>query len=304
MLALTEMVIQGVSTRKVTEITQELCGAEFSKSTVSGLCKRLDPLVEAWNARPLKETRYPFVIVDAIVIKIREDEQIRPRGVLIATGVTKEGQREILGFHVGDSQSEAGWSELFGRLKLLGLSGVDFVISDNHSGLVRAIQTQFQGVIWQRCQTHFRRNILDGAPKRLRQDLHERVKAVLHAHDMPLARQLLKGIYADFGQTAQKALEVLESGFEDAMAVMALPGVCRQRLRTTNGVERLNEEIRRRERVIRIFPNRASADRLIGAILMEHSEKWVSGKCYLVMEDYWRWRAENGSPSSKLVRIG
>lgn len=304
MLALMEMVIQGVSTRKVSAVTEELCGAEFSKSTVSDLCKRLDPLVEAWNARPLKESRYPFVLVDALVIKIREEERIRPRGVLIATGVTKDGHREILGFHVGDSESEASWGELFQRLKMRGLSGVDFAISDSHGGLVRALRTQFQGVTWQRCQTHFLRNIAGATPKRLQQELHERVKMVLHAPDKEIARQLLQGVFSDFGQTAEKALAVLEGGFEDATAVMTLPMAYRQRLRTTNSVERLNEEIRRRERVIRIFPNRDSADRLIGAILMEHSEKWLSGKLYLAMDDYWQWRADHGSPSAKVVRIG
>ncbi len=303
MLSLMEMVIQGVSTRKVSAITEELCGAEFSKSTVSDLCRRLDPLIEAWNARPLKETKYPFILVDALIIKIREEEAIRPRSVLIATGVTQLGQREILGFQVGDSESESSWSELFRSLKMRGLSGVDFVISDNHSGLVQAVRTHFQGVVWQRCQTHFLRNILDAAPKRIQKELHERVKMMLHAPDKALARQLLQGIYNDFEKNASRAMEILETGFEDATAILLIPADYRQRLRTTNSVERLNEEIRRRERVILIFPNRASAERLIGAILMEHSEKWLSGKRYLNMDGYWQWRAENGTPSAKVVRL-
>ena len=303
MLALMEMVLQGVSTRKVSAITEELCGADFSKSTVSDLCRRLDPLVEAWNTRPLKETKYPFLIVDALVIKIREDEAIRPRGVLIATGVTQRGQREILGFYVGDSESEASWNELFQRLKMRGLSGVDFIVSDNHGGLTKAIRTQFQGVMWQRCQTHFLRNVLDAAPKRVQKELHERVSMMLHGPNKELARQLLAGICADFDQSAPKAIKVLEDGFEEATAIMVLPAGYRQRLRTSNSVERLNEEIRRRERVIRIFPNRLSADRLIGAILMEHSEKWLSGKRYLDMDAYWQWRSENGAPLAKVVRL-
>ena len=303
MLSLMEMVIQGVSTRKVSAITEELCGAEFSKSTVSDLCRRIDPLVEAWNARPLKDTKYPFILVDALIIKIREDEAIRPRSVLIATGVTQQGQREILGFKVGDSESESSWSELFRTLKLRGLSGVDFVISDNHGGLVSAVRTHFQGIVWQRCQTHFLRNIIDATPKRVQKELHERVKMLLHAPDKELARQLLQGIFNDFEKTAPKAMEILETGFEDATAILIIPADYRQRLRTTNSVERLNEEIRRRERVIRIFPNRASAERLIGAILMEHSEKWLSSKCYLNMDAYWQWRAENGTPSAKVVRL-
>ena len=278
MLALMEMVIQGVSTRKVNEVTQELCGAEFSKSTVSALCKRLDPLVTAWNARPLKDTRYPFVIVDALVIKIREDSCVRPRGVMIATGVTSEGQREILGFHVDDSESEASWSEFFGRLKQRGLSGVDVVVSDCHGGLIKSIRTHFQGVLWQRCQTHFMRNLLGAAPKSVHKELHSRLRAMLHASDVTQARQLLKSILTDFAKKAPKSMAILEEGFDDATAVMRLPQAYHQRLRTTNSAERLNEEIRRRERVIRIFPNPESAHRLLGALFMEHSDKWLSGK--------------------------
>ena len=303
MLALMEMVIQGVSTRKVTEVTQELCGAEFSKSTVSALCKRLDPLVSAWNARPLRDTRYPFVLLDALIIKIREDVCVRPRGVMIATGITVQGQREVLGFHIDDSESEASWSELLGKLKQRGLSGVDLMVSDNHGGLVKSIRTHFQGVLWQRCQTHFLRNLLDAAPKSVTQELHGRLKSMLHAADIETGRQLEQQILADFAKKAPKAMVILESGFEDAMAVMALPEAYRQRLRTTNSVERLNEEIRRRERVIRIFPNWESAERLLGALFMEHSDKWLSGRKYLDMDDYLAWRTNSNVLSTKVVRI-
>lgn len=171
---------------------------------------------------------------------------------MIATGVTQQGQREILGFKVGDSESEASWSDLFRTLKLRGLSGVDFIISDNHGGLVSAVRTHFQGIVWQRCQTHFLRNIIDATPKRVQKELHERVKMLLHAPDKELARQLLRGIFNDFEKTAPKAMEILETGFEDATAILIIPPDYRQRLRTTNSVERLNEEIRRRERVIRM----------------------------------------------------
>jgi transposase-like protein len=303
MLSLMEMVIQGVSTRKITEVTQELCGAEFSKSTVSALCKRLDPIVTAWNARPLRDTRYPFVLVDALVVKIREEVSVRPRGVMIATGITAQGQREILGFHIDDSESEASWSEFFGTLKQRGLSGVDLIVSDCHGGLVKSIRTHFQGVLWQRCQTHFLRNLLDAAPKSVTQELHGRLKAMLHASDIDTGRHIEQQILTDFAKKAPKSMAILETGFEDAMAVMVLPESYRQRLRTTNSVERLNEEIRRRERVIRIFPNPDSAHRLLGALLMEHSDKWLGGKRYLCMEDYHAWRATSGAPSAKVVRI-
>ena len=304
MLSLMEMVIQGVSTRKVTEVTQELCGAEFSKSTVSALCKRLDPLVTAWNARSLRDTRYPFVLLDALVIKIREEVCVRPRGVMIATGITQQGQREVLGFHIDNSESEASWSEFLGKLKQRGLSGVDLMVSDNHGGLVKSIRTHFQGVLWQRCQTHFLRNLLDATPKSVMQELHGHLTVMLHASDIEMGRRLEQQILIDFAKKAPKAMAILESGFEDAMAVMVLPEAYRQRLRTTNSVERLNEEIRRRERVIRIFPNWESAERLLGALFMEHSDKWLSGRKYLDMDGYLAWRSNSGILSTKVVRIG
>jgi putative transposase len=303
-LALMEMVVNGVSTRKVTQITEELCGTEFSKSTVSELCKRLDPVVTAWNNRPLHDTSYPFVIVDALVFKVREDGRVRSRGAHIGIGVNMDGNREVLGLMLGDSESEARWSEFFGWLKSRGLRGVDLVVSDDHGGLVRAIRKQFQGVTWQRCQTHFLRNILDATPKALQDEVYSQVRTILDAPDMDTARLLLNQVIEAFETKAPKAMAVLEGGFEDATAVLLLPQKYRKRLRTTNGLERLNEEIRRRERVIRIFPNRESALRLIGALLMEIDEKWASGKKYLDMNDYLDWRrAQAPQASSKVTRI-
>lgn len=285
-LALMEMVVNGVSTRKVTQITEELCGTEFSKSTVSELCKRLDPVVNAWNNRSLRDSRYPFVIVDALVLKVREEGRVRARGVMLAYGVNTDGHREILGLMLGDSESEASWSEFFAWLKSRDLRGVDLIVSDHHGGLVRAVRNHFQGVTWQRCQTHFMRNILDVTPKALQEELYPRVRAILDAPDMDTARLLLEQVLESYESKATKAMRILEAGFEDATAVLMLPERYRKRLRTTNGMERLNEEIRRRERVIRIFPNRESVVRLIGALLMEIDEKWASGKKYLDMSEY------------------
>lgn len=156
-LALLEMVINGVSTRKVSLITEELCGVELSKSTVSELCKRLDPLVIAWNSRPLNDTRFPFVLVDALYLKVREEGRVRSRGVMIAAGINESGYREILGLMLGDTESEESWTEFFVSLKNRGLRGMEILVSDNHSGLIKAVKKQFQGVTWQRCQTHFMR---------------------------------------------------------------------------------------------------------------------------------------------------
>ncbi|MBO8173273.1 MAG: IS256 family transposase [Bacillaceae bacterium] len=288
-LALMEMVVNGVSTRKVSQITEELCGEEFSKSTVSELCKKLDPIVQAWNNRNLRDRNYPFVIVDAMVIKVREEGRVRSRGVLIGYGINDEGHREVLGMMLGDSESEASWNDFFSWLKSRDLRGVDLIVSDHHSGLVKAIRNHFQGVTWQRCQTHFMRNILDATPKALKEEIHTRVRAVFDAPDMKTARLLLEDVLAEYEEKASKAMNILETGFDDATAVLVLPKKYRKRLRTTNGMERLNEEIRRRERVIRIFPNRESAMRLIGALLMEQDEKWSSGRKYLDMTEYHLW---------------
>jgi putative transposase len=239
-LALMEMVVCGVSTRKVTQITEELCGTSFSKSTVSALCARLDPLVRAWNERPLAEQAFPFVLVDALVLKVREDERVRALAGLVAIGVNAAGYREILGIQLGDSESEASWSDFFGWLKSRSLAGVDLVVSDAHGGLVNAVRRHFQGCTWQRCQTHLTRDILDATPKSLRQDVHEYLRALFEAPDLATARTLLQQLVTTYAARAPKAISVLEAGFDDATAVLALPEPYRRRLRTTNSLERLN----------------------------------------------------------------
>lgn len=293
-LTLMEMVVNGVSTRKVARITEELCGTSFARSTVSDLCKGLDPLVQSWNERDLSERRYPFVLVDALVVKVRESGRVRAVSALVAVGVNEAGYREILGLQLGDSESERSWMSFFTWLKGRGLAGVDLVVSDHHGGLVNAIQVQFQGATWQRCQTHLSANVADATPKALQEEVHGRLQAIFDAPDPVTARTLLARFVADFEQTAPAAvatLATLERGFEDATAVLALPLHYRRRLRTTNGVERLNEEIRRRERVIRIFPNRESVIRLVGALLLEQDEAWTTGHRYFDMTAYWQWRA-------------
>jgi putative transposase len=283
---LTEMVVNGVSTRRVRRITKELCGESFSKSTVSEICKSLDPKISAWRNRPLGE--YPFLLVDAIYTKVRIDGRVRSHAVLIALGVSPQGYREILGFHVGDSESERTWSEFFGALAARGLTGVDLVVSDQHKGLVRAIQTHFQGASWQRCQTHFMRNIINSAPKALAGEVRDRVRSIFHAPDLDTARLLLDKALEACADRAGAAMQCLENGIEDALAVMALPAYYRKRLRTTNTVERLNGEIRRREGVIRIFPNVASVERLVGALLIENDEEQL-GRKYFEMKEYEDW---------------
>jgi len=286
-LAMIEMVINGVSTRKIQKVTEELCGQSFSKSTVSVLCKRLDPIIEAFCNRSLLK-HYPFVIVDALYLKAREDTRVRSKGLLIAQGISEDGHREILGFQISESESETSWSEFFTNLKRRGLEHVDLVVSDNHQGLIKAVRKCFQNATWQRCQTHFSRNVLDRTPKRLQPKMKELLRVMYDAPDLASARAICHRIIIEFEDKAPKAMSVLESGFDDVMAVMSLPLKYRRRLRTTNSIERLNEEIRRRERVIRIFPNVKSVIRLIGALLIEQDEKWSTGRKYFDMSEYYQ----------------
>ena len=291
LLSMMEMVIQGVSTRKVSAITQELCGVSFSKSTVSALCSELDPLIEAFQHRPL-ERYYPFLMVDAIYMRAREAGAIRSKAILIAVGVNEEGHREIIGFMVGDGESYDAWSDFFGSLKVRGLSGVDLVTSDDHKGLVKAALEQFIGSTWQRCQTHFSRNMLDRVPKKKRSEVKVLLTDMYNSPDLETAKSRKEALMRDLERIAPKAAETLDLGFDDVTAVFSIPERYRKRQRTTNSVERLNEELRRRERVIRIFPNEESMTRLMGALLLEHHEQWAVGKKYHDMADYHDWKRE------------
>jgi transposase-like protein len=286
-LAMMEMVINGVSTRKVETITEELCGKKFSKSTVSALCQKLDPLVRSFQTRPL-ESHFLFLIVDALYLKVREDNRVQPRGLLIAIGINNKGQREIIGFQVTNTESESSWSEFFESLKERGLQDVHLVTSDNHKGLVNAIKKHFQGASWLRCQTHFSRNILDKTPKSLQPEIKEDLRQLYEAIDLESARKVRDQIIAKYKTKAPKAVSLLDEAFDDITAVLILPLKYRKRLRTTNGAERLNQEIRCRERVIRIFPNEASVLRLLGALLMEQDEKWQTGRKYFEMDLYYQ----------------
>jgi len=286
-LALMEMVVQGVSTRKVSAITEELCGASFSKSTVSELCVGLDARVKVFNERSL-EGEYPFVMVDALFINSRQGDRVVKRAALIASGIRSDGHREILGVKIGDSENYATWEDMFKWLKGRGLSGVYFVISDDHCGITKAVDKHFQGATWQRCQVHLMRNLLGHSPTRLRGEVAAAAKLVFQAADMTEARRRLTEFVEQFDKSAPKVVACMEAGFEDAMAIMALPEKYRKRLRTTNMQERLNEEVRRRERVIRIFPNDESALRLIGALLAEQNEVWQERK-YLDMDEFKEW---------------
>jgi putative transposase len=296
-LSMMEMVVQGVSTRKVGEITETLCGTSFSKSTVSALCKDLDPIVDSFRNRPLNGY-YPFVLVDAIYMRARENHAVKSKGLLIATGINHEGNREVLGFTVADGESEISWSEFFENLKARGLKNVDHITSDNHGGLRNAIKKHFGTAVWQRCQTHFSKNMLDKTPKKLQPEMKQALNDMYNAPDIEKARMRKAQITEQFEKSAPKAVSLLDESFDDVTAIFNLPERYRKRLRTSNSIERLNEELRRRERVIRIFPNEDSLIRLMGAILIEQHEKWVSGKKYLDMTEFLE-KSNHGSNAKK-----
>lgn len=286
-LAMMEMVVNGVSTRKIERITEELCGETFSKSTISNLCKNLDPIVHEFKTRPLKN-HYPFILVDAIYLKVRENNRVQSRGLLIAVGINKNGNREIIGFEIANTENESSWGDFFISLKERGLKDVHLITSDNHKGLVKAIRRHFQGATWQRCQTHFSKNILDATPKSLQPEVKEELRKLYDAVDIDSARSVRDQIIYKYEDRAPRAMTLLDEAFDDVTAVLTLPFKYRKKLRTTNMVERLNQEIRRRERVIRIFPNEASVIRLMGALLIELDEKWQSGRRCFDMQMYYQ----------------
>ena len=282
-LALMEMYVEGVSTRKVREITEVLCGTSLSKSLVSELARQLDAELEAWRNRPLTETTYPYLSVDARYEHVRQGGQIVSQGVLIVAGVRADGHREILAVAVADTESEATYHQLFRDLRARGLSGVRLVTSDDHKGLKAAIDRHFQGASWNRCQVHFARDLvrLVGAARRgeLAADPREIFAATTRAQAVTTA----EAVAARWEASHPVVARLLDEGIEDCLVCLAFPLAHRARIRTTNGLERLNEEIKRRTRVVRIFPNAAACLRLVTALCVEQSEEWVSGRCYLDM---------------------
>ncbi len=278
------MYLQGVSTRKVAAITEQLCGTSVSKSQVSALTATLDATLAAWRSRPLTARSYPYLTGDARSEHVRVDGHVVSQGVLIVAGVRDDGHREILAVAVADTESEATYHELFRHLKGRGLSGVRLVTSDDHAGLRAAIARHFQGTSWQRCQVHFARNLLGRVGRKDRARLAEDLRAVFAAPDVAQVRTAVHNCAERWRCGHPVVAAMLEEELEDCLACYHLPASHRLRIRTTNSLERLNQERKRRTRVVRIFPNRASLLRLVTALAMEQSEEWVSGRRYLDMD--------------------
>ena len=283
MLSLVEMYVHGVSTRKVKAVTEALCGLDISKSQVSRLAKDLDEEVKEWRSRPLKKS-YPYLVVDARYEKIRINHQVLPQGVLLVIGIGEGGYREILGTWVADSESEASWSDVFKELKERGLHGVRYVVSDDHAGLVKAIGRHFQGCLWQRCQVHFLRNIISQVSKKDRPRVIEMVREITAAQSHESARKRMDEVIEALENTHPKVSQMLEEHGEDILTVYQLPFHHRRSLKSTNMLERYNQELKRRTRVVRIFPHQESCLRLVTAMAMEMSEEWMVRR-YLIFED-------------------
>lgn len=277
LVSMLEMYVSGVSTRKVSQVVEELCGKTVSKSFVSDLASQLDPMVKEWQYRSLSERSYPFLMTDVLYIKVREDHRVVSKSCHIAIGINEQGDREIIGLMIQNHESETSWTNFFNYLKKRGLSGTELVISDAHHGLVSAIRKSFTGVSWQRCQVHFMRNVLEKVPKKDSKPFRESLKAIFRYTDIELARSAKNELVRTYDEYKryQKACQILDEGFEDAFQYTVV-GKGHSRLKSTNILERLNQEVRRRERVVRIFPNIESATRLIGAVLIDIHEEWIS----------------------------
>ena len=275
--SMAEMVVNGVSTRKVSRVMETLCGTSFSKSAVSDVCKDLDTAVKEFQTRPL-EGDYPFLTVDATYFKVRENSRIISKAFMIAYGTNAEGHREILGFGVYANESSATWTDFLLSLKKRGLTGLLMITSDAHEGILNAIGKVFPTVPWQRCQFHFSRNITDKAPKKYQPGLRAELQELFNCKTIAEARKVRDRIIEDYRDVAESAVACLDEGFESSMTVMLLPAWLRRFYRTSNQIERLNKELKRRSKVIGVFPNEDSVLRLMGSVLIEHHDAMLAGR--------------------------
>ena len=282
-LALAEMYVQGVSTRKVKAITEQLCGTSVSSAMVSEAAAQMDGELEKWRERPLGE--YPYLFVDAYYEQVREDGQVRHLAVLVAVGINPQGKREILGVSVSLSEHEIHWRTFLESLKQRGLGGVQLITSDDHAGLRAARLAVFGGIPWQRCQFHLQQNAQAFVPhKEMQAEVAEDIRTIFNAPDRPSADAYLAKTVSKYEKSASRLSEWMTTNIPEGLMVFSFPGAFRRLLRTTNGVERLHREVRRRARVVSIFPNQASCLRLVSAVLSEISEEWLTGRTYITFE--------------------
>lgn len=280
--SLAEMYVQGVSTRKVKAITEQLCGHRFSASTISELNTKLDAQLEVFRQRRL-EQEYPYVILDARDERVRVDGHVRSQAVLIALGISGSGHKEVMGVELANRESGVSWRHFIRGLQARGLRGVRLVISDDHKGLKKAIQEEFEQAVWPRCYVHFLRNALDYLPRKGDVNCLKELKDLYAKANLQEARRALALWLQKWSPRYGKLCNWVEENIEETFAFFAFPAEHRRRLRCTNLLERLNQEIKRRTKVVRIFPNEASALRLITALVVEIHEEWQCQRRYLNM---------------------
>lgn len=283
--AMAEMVVNGVSTRKVSRVIESLCGTSVSKSSVSEICKNLDKEVESFRNRPL-EGRYPFLTVDATYFKVRENNRVISKALMIAYGTNEQGHREILGFAAYRNESKDTWQDFLKSLKKRGLKGVIMITSDAHEGIIHAISEVFPTVPWQRCQFHFSKNVVDKTPKKYQTGIRAELQEMFACNTLKEARNKKDQIIQEYQDVAETAMSCLDEGFESAMTAMILPRGMQRFFRTSNAVERLNKELKRRSQVIGIFPNEESLVQLMGSVLIEQNSLSQSGKVIFKKESY------------------
>ena len=281
-LALAEMYVQGVSTRKVAAILEELCGTSVSSTHVSQCAARLDADLLLWRTRPLGT--FAYVLLDARYEKVRHGGRVLDCAVLIALGIAPDGKRQILGVSVALSEAEVHWRDFLASLQQRGLCGLHLLVSDDHAGLAAARRAVFPSVAWQRCQFHLQQNAQAYVPRlELRARVAADIRSVFACADRPNAERRLRELVATCSTSAPKLAAWMETAIPEGFTVFAFPAAQQRRLRTSNALERVNQEIKRRTRVARIFPNEASLLRLVSALLAETSDDWESSKAYLDM---------------------
>lgn len=280
--ALLEMYVQGTSTRKITAITEELCGHDFSPSTISRINKGLDEQLATFAQRPLEED-YPYLILDARYERVREDGIVRRRAVLVALGINHDGRRCVLGVELAARESASSWREFLEGLKRRGLRGVEFAVSDSHEGLRQALATTLTGAVWQRCYVHFLRNALDHLPRKAHDDCLTELRWIYDRRTLQEARADLAAWLKKWSGKYGRLCDWVEEAIEETFAFFRLPHAHHKHLRSTNLLERFNEEIKRRTHVVRNFPNAESCLRLVRALAAEQHEEWQEGSRYLNM---------------------
>jgi len=281
---LAEMYVQGVSTRKVKAITEELCGHAFSASSISAINKRLDESLKAFAERPLKEP-FPYLILDARYEKVREAGVVMSQAVLIAVGIDWDGRRQILAVEMANRESRSAWRDFLVGLKARGLKGVELVVSDDHAGLVIAIGEVIPEAAWQRCYVHFLRNALDHLPRKHGDDCLQELRWLYDRRDLAEAKADLAAWLAKWSARYPRLTAWAEENIERTLTFFRLPRQHHKHLKSTNMLERLNEEIRRRTYVVRIFPNAESCLRLVRALAVETNENWMEANRYINMDD-------------------